>query len=792
MRMRIVGLILAGTMMTNSAAAAGREIFVAPGGSDANPGTREKPLATVAAAQAAARKARADGAVSVILREGTYYLDKTLVLGPEDSGRAGATVAYAAAEGERAVLSGGVKMELAWRDYKGPVKQASVPKGFTTDQFFVNGQSQRLARYPNYNPKQRIFGGYAADAFSPARAARWANPAGGFIHAMHLHTWGGFHYRITGKKPDGTIEYEGGWQNNRPMGMHGDYRFVEGIFEELDAPGEWFLDSRAGVIYFYPPDGLDLAKATFEGVRLAHLVEVRGTREKPAEFLTLRGLTFRHAARTFMETREPLHRSDWTISRGGAVFLAGARDCSVEDCEFDQTGGNAVFVSGHARRVSVRGCFIHDVGASGVCFVGEASAVRRGVADATGSVKDIDLTPGPANEEYVADCLVEDCLMERCGRVEKQVAGVQISRSARVTVRHCSIYEMPRAGINISEGTWGGHVIEGCDVFDTVLETGDHGSFNSWGRDRYWGLTDVDLNAVLLGDRKGLPLLDAVETTVIRDSRWRCDHGWDIDLDDGSTNYHIYNNLCLHGGIKLREGYRRVVENNVIATDSLHPHVWFGASENVFRRNVVAQPYKPIGMPAWGKAIDANLLHVPGQVAPSPAKALQAISQADEHSLAGDARFLDPGAGDYRVAENSPARGLGFVNFDMTSFGVRKPSLRAIARTPALPAAGAARPTPASDAASWLGATVKSMQTEGEKSATGMFAITGVLFVTVPPASKAASLGFSSLTVVTALNGTKISTLKDFLAYLDKTPSGTKITASVWAGQKAKTITWVK
>ena len=55
-----------------------------------------------------------------------------------------------------------------------------------------------------------------------------------------------------------------------------------------------------------------------------------------------------------------------------------------------------------------------------------------------------------------------------------------------ITVRHCSIYDVPRAGINIGDGCWGGHVIEFCDVFDTVQETGDHGTFNSWGRDRFW------------------------------------------------------------------------------------------------------------------------------------------------------------------------------------------------------------------------------------------------------------------------------------------------------------------
>ena len=37
------------------------------------------------------------------------------------------------------------------------------------------------------------------------------------------------------------------------MGMHDSIRFVENIFEELDAPGEWFLDAKTGTLYFYPP-----------------------------------------------------------------------------------------------------------------------------------------------------------------------------------------------------------------------------------------------------------------------------------------------------------------------------------------------------------------------------------------------------------------------------------------------------------------------------------------------------------------------------------------------------------
>ena len=52
-----------------------------------------------------------------------------------------------------------------------------------------------------------------------------------------------------------------------------------------------------------------------------------------------------------------------------------------------------------------------------------------------------------------------------------------------------------------------------------------------------------------------MALWDCRKTIVLHDNRWRCDHGWDIDLDDGSSNFHLYNNLCLNGGLKFREGF---------------------------------------------------------------------------------------------------------------------------------------------------------------------------------------------------------------------------------------------
>ena len=362
-----------------------------------------------------------------------------------------------------------------------------------------------------------------------------------------------------------------------------------------------------------------------------------------------------------------------------------------------------------------------------------------------------------------------------------------------ITIRHCSIYDMPRAGINFGDGCWGGHVIEFCDVFDTVKETGDHGSFNSWGRDRFWGLGGVDLDNVTKGENKGLPLLDMVKPVIIHDNRWRCDHGWDIDLDDGSSSYELRNNLCLNGGLKNREGFYRVVENNIMVNNSFHPHVWFSNSEDVFRRNIVFTDYRPIqvGKP-WGRECDFNLLHKPGQAEPTPASNLQNQSGRDTNSVVADAMFVDPSTGDYRVKDGSAALKLGFKNFPMDKFGVQKPALAAIARKPVLPGADAKADTLDSkrDAkvVEWLGAKIKNVTGMGEVSAAGLPGEVGVRVQEVPAGSTAGKAGLKANDVILKFNGRDVPSLADLLTAYVAVPAGGKIKLGLHRSQKIETI----
>lgn len=774
----LVALVLMGITAPPLAGAAesGRAFHVSPSGDDANPGTVERPLATLAAAQRAVRPHAGREAVTVLLHGGPHYLPETVRFGAGDSGAEGAPVVYAAAPGERPIISGGVRLAPEWEPFADGIWRARLPissirnpnSELSLDQIFVNGERQPMARYPNYDPGARQFNGSAADAIAPGRVARWADPAGGYIHAMHKALWGDMHWRIRGKKTDGALDYEGGWQNNRPSPMHPEFRFVENIREELDAPGEWFHDAREGCLYLYPPPGVDLKTATIEAVRLRHLIEFHGTEKEPVRHIILRGLTFRHAARTFMDNREPLLRSDWTTHRGGAVFLEGAEDAAIEDCDFDQVGGNAIFVSRYNRRVAVRGCLIREAGANGVAFVGDPGAVRGALFhyDDKFDYASLDRTPGPIGGNFPADCVVEDCLITRSGRFEKQTAPVQISMARRIAVRHCSLYDVPRAGINIGDGCWGGHLIESCDIFDTVMETGDHGSFNSWGRDRYWSRDVREVDKWVAAD-PALPCLDMVEPTILRNSRWRCDHGWDIDLDDGSSNYQIYNNLLLHGGLKLREGYGRTATNNIIVNNSLHPHVWFENSGDVFARNIVMGPYRPARMDIarWGKEVNRNLF-----TTSEADRAKFAGNGCDADSRVGDPMFVDAAEGDFRVKDGSPALGLGFSNFPMDQFGVRPPRLRAMARQPEMPPLrpGAEDAHSAGGEIRWRGATLRELM-HYEFSAVGVAADAGGAFVAdAPPGSEAFALGLRKGDLIQGVSGKPVRGIKEFAGAINR------------------------
>jgi membrane-associated protease RseP (regulator of RpoE activity) len=173
----------------------------------------------------------------------------------------------------------------------------------------------------------------------------------------------------------------------------------------------------------------------------------------------------------------------------------------------------------------------------------------------------------------------------------------------------------------------------------------------------------------------------------------------------------------------------------------------------------------------WGELVDNNILQTPGQATPVPATVLQRASGRDEHSIVADVLFVDPARGDYRVKDNSPALALGFKNFPMDQFGVQKPALKAIARTPEIPQL---KPLPVEGEKpagprlnyAWQ-AQVRDIAGLGDRSAYGLPEEAGVLVLQVPVGSPAAKAGLQKDDVILGCNGKPVPTVSALRAVQD-------------------------
>ncbi|RYG66770.1 PDZ domain-containing protein, partial [bacterium] len=251
------------------------------------------------------------------------------------------------------------------------------------------------------------------------------------------------------------------------------------------------------------------------------------------------------------------------------------------------------------------------------------------------------------------------------------------------------------------------------------------------------------------------------------------------------------NNLCLNGGLKNREGYQRVVENNIIVGHGYDPHAWYQGSQDIFRRNIVSGGYGAAVMfsPPWGREMDSNLLQRSGAATPVPAADLQRQSGRDQHSIVADALFVDPKNGDFRVKPGSPALARGFKNFPMDKFGVQNPALKALAKTPFATA------QPVSDAPSkrdatirhFLGASIRDVMGQNEMSALGTAGETGVLLLEVGPYLSRAGLRKDD--VLIAFNGQKTNSTADVKRIISGLKVGQQVDMQILHLQKTTPLT---
>ncbi len=802
---------------------------------------KNKPLQTIAQALAAAT-AFAPQAVKIVVAGGRYPMLAPLTI-------AQSNLSICAAVGQAVVFTGSLPLaQPCWQpSAQNPnIFTTTIAKHLAVDGFFFDDTPQILARYPNYQPDALPLGGVVSAAEVNARAARWANPSTGHLRALHEKGWGGNDYIITGRDATAETGLALQWvgDNNRGSGYMPSSVMVEGIAEELDAPGEWFYDAASGVLSFYPPIGFDIADPShhFEVAVCSELFTICGKDvENPVENIAIEGITLQNTKRSMFSFAKgqggkaytPLLRGDWAIVPSGAITVQNAKEVAITNCNFYNIGGNALFFAGYNQGHTVHGNRFCHLGACGIQLVGSPCAVDdpsfwphahypKLQVHAT-TVKH-PAQVGPITEDYPRDITIAENYIYDIGQYEKQSSGINCSVASRINILHNTIHKSARSNININDGSFGGHEIAYNDIFDAQRETTDHGPLNAWGRDRFWSVPRY--NAIGEGgeairhythtDGKtyDTALLDAYQPTRIHHNRFHhakgAPHSWGIDLDDGSSNYEIYQNLCLGLGIKLREGFARRVWSNIIIDGKLEIHVSYTHARDKICGNLIVntQPWNFIAVDATRFAaaeyrVRGNWYYALGQHITLPPMLTAASQTACTAETANttqplpdataiyniDPHFADPATGDYTPTNTAAMQQLGFAPFAM-QFGAALAQTAPNGTPPPYPleAGGSTQ----GFAYHWQGAQLCDI-TDAIISATASAGHAGAYVVSAQ--GKAATLGLRGHDVIKTLNGHAIAnayelvtTLKQCVPQATSAPHGVGITLGIHREGAVQTI----
>jgi hypothetical protein len=459
---------------------AATELFVSPDGHDANTGTREKPFATFERARDAMRKIKAEDqwpgdGVTIFLRGGDYVRTAAFELTAADSGTADSPLVWRSYQNEFVRLLGG-RMLTGFT----PVADATVParldetarghilqldlralgitdfgemksRGFSRavvpahSELFFDHRPMTLARWPNAGDFSNIAGYPAASDrvdehggnvgelpggfhYSGDRPKRWRDVNDLRVHGYWSYDWANSYERVASLDVTQRLV-----KTAPPHGLYGfrkNQRFYFlNVLEELDQPGEWFLDRKSGVLYFWPPDAE--ARET-----VISLLDQPLLRLKDVSHVTFRGLVLE-------------------ATRGNAVEIRGGTGNRIAGCLIRNIGNTGVVIEGGTGH-AVAGCDLLDTGDGGVSLTG-------------GDRKT--LAPGGH--------FVEDCHFQRNGRWSKCYVPAVAMTGVGLRASHNLIHDHPHCAILF----WGNdHLMEFNEIHHIALETGDVGAIYT-GRD---------------------------------------------------------------------------------------------------------------------------------------------------------------------------------------------------------------------------------------------------------------------------------------------------------------------
>ncbi len=573
----------------------------------------------------------------VRVHAGTYWLTETLVLGPEDSG-----ITIENAPGEHAVISGGRRIE-GWRVTSGHLLTA--PATGTFNQLFVAGRRAQRARSPNY-------GFYRAEGPSSQDhpfllhfrdgeiKPDWA---GSRAEVVALLAWAELRMPIT--SVDAAAHIARLAANPQRSNREVDARYwIENTRDALDEPGEWYLDTGAATLYYWPIPGDNLTRDEAIAPAIEELVRIENARD-----IVLRGLDFRHSEWTMPSTGYAGRQA--AMEAPSAVEATGAENVTIDRCTFSQMGGYAVWFGRGSKHNRVTGNEIHDMGAGGI-KIGET--VQR---------------PEPADQNF--ENTVTDNDIHDLGLVYPSAVGIWVGQSSRNTISHNHIHDLSYTAISVG-WTWG---------YGPNLCNGNRIEFNHLHRIGKRILSD--LGAIYtLGVQPGT----VIRNNLIHDVASFTYGGWGIYLDEGSSNILVEDNIVYNtksAGFHQHYGRDNIVRNNIFAFGREYQLMRTRAENHVsftFEKNIVYFDSGRLLGSNWsgaGYRMDRNLYwDVRGEPVTFANRTFDAwrAEGQDPDSIIADPLFVNPDNYDFRLRSHSPAFRLGFRRIDMKDVGLRRPA----------------------------------------------------------------------------------------------------------------------
>lgn len=658
--------------------------------------------------------------VEVTIRGGTYTLREPLWLGPQDSGSRDFPVTWTAAEGEQVVLTGAVKV-TGWERWRGAVYRAPLPEradwhgNRLPRQLFYKGDRQRRSRWPKYDPKNPVTGGwiYPEDAVAEHEYQALIWPAGAFPRRWaraadaEANIYGGWGWSNT-IIPVLSIEHEARilrlehppinqdeqpWYTKHRLNSMNRF-FVENVLDEVTEPGDWCCDTRERMLYFLPPeDGFDQEAVSVPAADC--LVRMRDT-----AWVTLRGLTL-----TCTTTGDDYHRQGvaglgamthqqgWRYC-GEALHIRGSRYCTIEECLFDKVGGNAVYIERDNYRTAVRRCEISGAGFNGVVLAGD-------------------------RVKHPQFCEVTDNDIHDVGRLINYVAGVSLGISDSTWIAHNFIHDVPHHAVCLGSNGLGRNYVEWNEIRRPCSEISESGAINAWGDVPFpWVEPDAERSGHvirwnLIAD-PACPQLEGEAGLWSTESRG-------MFLDDYTSNCLVWGNIFLRMGtaIVFHGGKHNVAENNIFigchnqlleVSDPVTSRTGHGPMigwnvGNRFCRNIAVfdSPGARIlrfiaSRVETGQYLDSSIGQMDGNLyfqktgAPyvyalvvGSAKTWEEIQKIipyeerqregfDRDAVFADPLFVDPAEEDFRLRPESPAALIGFAPIDTEMMGIRKTS----------------------------------------------------------------------------------------------------------------------